>query len=94
MLLVGEAANLVHPLTAEGIYYAIRSAQMAAEVVDDFLNGRTTDLWAYQRQVDQKMGSYFHKGMIFAGFFYGLPRLSYRLFVKGNGRLIRYFGYN
>ncbi len=91
MLLIGEAANLVHPVTAEGIYYAMRSAQLAAEAGDDFLSGRASSLWSYQRRVDQRLGSFFHKGMIFAGLFYGLPRLSFKLFVKDNGNLIRYF---
>ena len=33
LLLVGEAAGLVNPLTGEGIDYAVESAQVAAEVV-------------------------------------------------------------
>lgn len=91
-LLVGEAANLVHPLTAEGIYFAVRSAHLAAETVDDFLRGRSTNLRSYQRRVDEKMGSFFRMSRIFSGLFYGLPRTSFRVFVKGNTRLIRYFG--
>lgn len=92
MLLVGEAGSLVHPVTAEGIYYAVKSAQLAAEVVDDFLRGRVSTLQPYQRLVNAKMGSFFRKSRIFSGLFYGLPRLSFRMFVKGNGKLIRYFG--
>jgi geranylgeranyl reductase family protein len=92
MLLVGEAANLVHPLTAEGIYFAVRSAHLAAETVDDFLYGRITTLWPYQRRVDEEMGAFFRKSRIFSGLFYGLPRTSFRIFVKGNTKLIRYFG--
>ncbi len=32
-LLVGEAAGLVNPLTREGIYYALKSAEIAASVI-------------------------------------------------------------
>jgi flavin-dependent dehydrogenase len=92
VLLVGEAASLVNPLTAEGIYYAMRSAQFAAEVVDDFLNKRAPNLLSYQRLVDENMGSFFRKSRIFSGLFYGLPRTSFRMFIKDNKRLIRYFG--
>jgi geranylgeranyl reductase family protein len=92
VLLVGEAASLVHPITAEGIYYAMRSAQFAAEAADGFLNDRAPNLRSYQRLVDDNMGSFFRKSRIFSGLFYGLPRASFRMFVKDNKRLIRYFG--
>jgi geranylgeranyl reductase family protein len=92
MLLVGEAGSLVHPVTAEGIYYAIKSAQLAAGVIDDFLRGRASSLQPYQRLVNEKMGSFFRKSRIFSGLFYGLPHLSFKMFVEGNGKLIRYFG--
>ncbi|KPL19703.1 MAG: hypothetical protein AMJ92_01815 [candidate division Zixibacteria bacterium SM23_81] len=92
VLLVGEAASLVNPLTAEGIYYAMRSAQFAAEAADGFLNNRTPHLGSYQRLVDENMGSFFRKSRIFSGLFYGLPSVSFRMFIKDNKRLIRYFG--
>jgi geranylgeranyl reductase family protein len=47
-LLVGEAAGLVNPLTGEGIDYALRSGQIAAQCLiemaeaDDFSPGRLT----------------------------------------------------
>lgn len=37
LLLVGEAAGLVNPLTGEGIDYALESAQVAAEALDEAL---------------------------------------------------------
>jgi geranylgeranyl reductase family protein len=90
--LVGEAGNLVHPLTAEGIYYAVKSARLAADTIDDFLSGRAADLLSYQRRIDRGMGAFFHKSWIFSGLFYGLPRVSFRLFVNDNRFLRRYFG--
>ena len=38
VLLTGDAAALVDPFFGEGIYYAVRSAQMAAEAVFNALN--------------------------------------------------------
>jgi menaquinone-9 beta-reductase len=39
-LLVGDAAGLAHPLSGEGIYYAQRSGELAAEaIVAQFLGG-------------------------------------------------------
>ncbi len=48
-LLVGEAAGLVNPLTREGIYYALKSAELAVSVIGESNNsekdlGRYTEL--------------------------------------------------
>ena len=52
ILLIGEAAGLVNPLTGEGISYAVASARMAAQVVQGcFDRGdlSTTGLSRYER---------------------------------------------
>jgi geranylgeranyl reductase family protein len=51
-LLVGDAAGLVDPLTGEGIFYAIRSAQIASTEIAQLLARGQTDLEGYQRRVD------------------------------------------
>ena len=33
-VLVGDAATFIHPFTGEGVYFALRGAQMAAEAID------------------------------------------------------------
>ena len=40
VLLCGDAAGLVDPLTGEGIYQAIESGFIAAEIIHDFLAGK------------------------------------------------------
>jgi len=92
VLLTGEAGGLVHPMTAEGIYYAMKSAHQAALAIHRYLDGQNADLLPYQRAIDQGMGSFFSKSRLFSGLFYGLPRLSYRLFVNDNRYLRRYLG--
>ena len=55
-LLLGDAAGLADNLTAEGIYYAIRSAQIAAPHVVAFLQSEVPDLAGYQQEVDATLG--------------------------------------
>lgn len=51
VLLVGDAAGLVDPLSGEGIHMAFYSARLAAEAVLAYLAGRSPDLRAYERAV-------------------------------------------
>jgi geranylgeranyl reductase family protein len=55
ILLVGDAAGLIDPLTGEGIYYALKSAHMAASAIAGFLEGKTPDLKEYERCIDREL---------------------------------------
>ena len=54
-LLVGDAAGVADPFTGEGIYHAIRSAQLAAPVVAANVGREQPDLSEYQRAVAREM---------------------------------------
>jgi len=54
-LLLGDAAGLVDPVTGEGIYNAVGSAQVAALVIEDYLKGSRTDLQEYEAVVDKQI---------------------------------------
>lgn len=54
-LLVGDAAGFTNPLTGEGIYYAIKSAQLAAPVVTDRLRNGAINLYGYQQAVEREI---------------------------------------
>ncbi len=47
LLLVGDAAGLVDPLSGDGMYEAFVSGRLAAAAAVDFLQGRTADLDGY-----------------------------------------------
>ncbi len=55
ILLVGDAAGLLDPLSGEGIYGAIWSGQVAATHLAAYLSGQTSDLRSYQREVEQTL---------------------------------------
>ncbi len=55
VLLVGDAAGFVDPLSGEGIHMACYSASLAVETVSDFLAGRAHDLSGYVEAVEQRI---------------------------------------
>jgi flavin-dependent dehydrogenase len=54
-LLLGDAAGLIHALSGEGVYYAIRSAQLAAPVIARALESNAIELQDYERAVDREL---------------------------------------
>ncbi|MBN1149071.1 MAG: geranylgeranyl reductase family protein [Anaerolineales bacterium] len=81
-LLVGDAANLADPWLGEGLYYAIRSARLAAEAIAHALEEGPLDLSAYTRQVFSEIVGDFRYARIFAWLVYHLPRLGTTLMQK------------
>jgi geranylgeranyl reductase family protein len=81
VVLTGDAAGLAEPLTGEGIYYAVRSGQIAADVIHGALNN-VADLSAYSAQVNAEIVRDLRYARLLANVFYRLPRLGYRFFIK------------
>lgn len=62
-LLIGDAAALVNPLDGEGIYYAIRSAQIAVPCLLQALAGpEPPNLAGYQRAIEAQLMTELHAG--------------------------------
>jgi len=78
-LLVGDAAHLVDPLFGEGIYYAIRSGQMAADAVLGTFSNQNRSLLDYETAVRQEIYPEFHVAARLAQIIYTFPRLCHRL---------------
>ncbi|HHT9117236.1 MAG TPA: geranylgeranyl reductase family protein, partial [Candidatus Hypogeohydataceae bacterium YC38] len=53
-LLAGDAAGLTDPFTGEGLYYALRSGEMAARWAGEFLKSGA-DLRGYEEEIEQKL---------------------------------------
>jgi flavin-dependent dehydrogenase len=78
-LLVGDAAHLVDPLFGEGIYYAIRSGQLAATAVLGTFSDQNRSLLDYETAVRQEIYPEFHVASRLAQIIYTFPRLCHRL---------------
>ena len=78
-MLVGDAGHLVDPLLGEGIYYAVRSGQLAAKSVTEMLsNPSTNELSDYEQLVDSEFGPEFRVAGRLGKIIYGLPRSVHR----------------
>lgn len=55
VLLVGDAAGLLDPLTGEGIYAAVWSGEVAARRLSAYLDGREIDLLGYRRDIEREL---------------------------------------
>jgi geranylgeranyl reductase family protein len=55
VLLVGDAAGLLDPLTGEGIYAAIHSGQVAARHLEQYVRGRAPGLDGYRRELSREL---------------------------------------
>jgi geranylgeranyl reductase family protein len=56
VVLAGDAAGLVDPLSGEGIYAAIASGRIAARHALSAIVGTLSDLSGYQREIDARLG--------------------------------------
>ncbi len=60
VLMVGEAAGLVNPLTGEGIDYALESGMIAGKHILDMLTDGRPDAVAYERELHARFSRLFH----------------------------------
>ena len=84
-LLIGDAAGMIDFWTGEGIYYAIRSAQMAAPAIHDYLVGKAGDLKSYENTIDQELMPELHVARTLTRIGVWFPRLAYTL-MKNSDR--------
>lgn len=77
-MLTGDAAALVDPFLGEGIYYAIRSGQIAAEAAQGILTGNTTTA-IYQERIAREIYPEFKYAQKIGMVFYTFPKLGYEL---------------
>jgi geranylgeranyl reductase family protein len=78
-LLLGDAAGLCDPLTGEGIYYAVLSAQLAARVIEDCLTDDKVKLESYQEAVDREIMAELRTARVLSRLFVRLPHLVFAM---------------
>jgi geranylgeranyl reductase family protein len=90
-LLVGDAAHLVDPLFGEGIYYAVRSGQLAAESILNQFNDRQRSLADYEEAVRKEIYEEFRVAARMASLVYSYPYLCHRLLPRYQHIVMLYY---
>jgi geranylgeranyl reductase family protein len=80
ILLVGDAAHLIDPLTGEGIYYAIRSGLLASEAILGSKNDGRDVSADYQRTVEGFLYEDLKWALNLSRFIYRSTKLAYQTF--------------
>jgi len=84
-LLLGDAAGFTNPLTGEGIYNAIQSAQLAAPVIENSLMRGKVGLQDYQQIVERKIMSELRIARTLSKNFVRFPRLAFGMLNQSDG---------
>lgn len=90
-LLVGDAGHLVDPLFGEGIYYAIRSGQLAARAILANALDHRLSLAEYQAALDRDILPDFRVTARIARVIYAFPRLGFKLLRRYQDVVQSYF---
>ena len=91
VLLIGDAGALVDPLFGEGIYYAVRSGQMAANAVVRAL-GRGAPIQSFDDEVRSTFYPEFDVARKMAYWIYSFPGLFLEATRRHPGSMALYFG--
>jgi len=91
IMVAGDAGGLTDPLTGEGIYYAVRSGNLAAQTCSGYLQGRTSNLDSYSREVNLQLMPELMEANKIKHIFNAVPLKIHR-FVRDSDRGWRAFG--
>ncbi|MBI5966373.1 MAG: FAD-dependent monooxygenase [Deltaproteobacteria bacterium] len=83
-LLLGGAAGLINPFTGEGLYSAIRSAQIAARVLAQTLKDEGQSLPAYQEAVDRELMPHLECSRLFREIFNLRPSFFHQKIARSD----------
>ncbi|MBI1788612.1 MAG: NAD(P)/FAD-dependent oxidoreductase [Acidobacteria bacterium] len=80
LVLVGDAAGLVEPLTGDGISHACHSAEIASDSILNGLAGRAQDRPSYDRRIRDEIGIELFWARQLLSLAVAFPRILYELF--------------
>ncbi|MCX6287485.1 MAG: geranylgeranyl reductase family protein [Bacteroidetes bacterium] len=90
-LVTGDAAGLTDALTGEGIFWALKSGIMAAEVIKERMDGKISDLALYSNRINTEIMPEMMEAKNICALFNAMP-LRIHHWVRDNERVWRAFG--
>ncbi|MFQ5329766.1 MAG: geranylgeranyl reductase family protein [Thermodesulfobacteriota bacterium] len=88
---IGDAGHLVDPFLGEGIYFAMKSGERAAEVIARQAEQDSGDLSAYQEVVEREFYPEFDAALKLSRLVYNYPRMWYKTLEGDNSLMERYY---
>ena len=79
------------PFFGEGIYYAIRSAQLASSVICDSIRNGSTNLSRYDKLLSNEFYPEFRAAQKVSQFVYAFPRVWYDILTERTELAEKYF---
>ncbi len=92
LLLSGDAAGFVDAFSGEGIAYAIRSGQLAAEIVSDIVmyDRKISNLKKYDSRCRKEFGSFIASSLKLERVMHRFPETTFKLAVNNSEILDKY----
>lgn len=87
VLVIGDAAGLIEPLTGDGISYGVQSAGLAAEAVVRWLHGACSDLSEYREAVRREIVPELVYSRKLMAFFNAFPRMIHEALSRNEQAL-------
>jgi len=88
---IGDAGHLVDPFLGEGIYFAIKSAESAAEVIAEQAEQDSGDLTPYQEWLNRELYPEFDAALKLSRLVYNYPRMWYMALEYDRGLMECYY---
>jgi len=91
VLIAGDAAGLTDALTGEGIYWAVKSGMMAAEIIKERMNEKIFDLSKYSERINSEIMPEMLEAKNICALFNAIP-LRIHHWVRDKERVWKAFG--
>lgn len=78
-LIIGDASGHVDPITGEGVYYAIKGAQIAAKTIINYLNNDIQSLEIFNVELKRQITKDLERANFLASLLYSFPAFGYKV---------------